>query len=151
MYINPLNLLQKSPDDFEDGDFRKQIARYSKENFPNILKLADGLKEIGKKYNATAGQIALAWVLAQGEDVIPIPGTTRLAVRPVSSPVQPRIIVETEKPLQNLKENMDAGKIKLSQEDAQAVREVADAANAAQGDRYLEVYMKSLFADTPLP
>ena len=54
---------------------------YSKENFPNILKLADGLKEIGKKNNATAGQIALAWLLAQGEDVIPIPGTTRLQVR----------------------------------------------------------------------
>ena len=45
-----------------------------------MLKLADGLKEIGKKYNATGGQIALAWVLAQGEDVIPIPGTTRLPV-----------------------------------------------------------------------
>jgi len=120
----------KSPDDFEEGDFRKYIARYSKENFPNILKLADGLKEIGKKYNATAGQIALAWVLAQGQDVIPIPGTTRLS---------------------NLKENVDAGKIRLSQEDAQAVREVADKANAAQGDRYPEIYMKSLYVETPLP
>jgi len=120
----------KSPDDFEEGDFRKYIARYSKENFPNILKLADGLKEIGKKYNATAGQIALAWVLAQGEDVIPIPGTTKL---------------------QNLKENMDAGKIKLSPEDVLAVREVADKADAAQGNRYPEPYMQTLFADTPLP
>ena len=80
----PLNSQQKSPDDFEEGDFRRYIARYSKENFPNILKLADGLKEIGKKYNATAGQIALAWVLAQGEDVIPIPGTTKLPVRLIS-------------------------------------------------------------------
>jgi hypothetical protein len=55
------------------------------------------------------------------------------------------------KTLQNLKENMDAGKIKLSPEDVQAVRDVADTANAAQGDRYPEAYMKSLFADTPLP
>ena len=75
--------LQKSPDDFDDDDFRKHITRYSKENFPNILKLADGLKEIGKKYNASAGQVALAWVLAQGDDFIPIPGTTKLRVCPV--------------------------------------------------------------------
>jgi aryl-alcohol dehydrogenase-like predicted oxidoreductase len=87
--------LQKSPDDFEEGDFRKYVARYSRENFPNILKLADGLKEIGKKYNATAGQIALAWVLAQGEDVIPIPGTTKLPVSPILGPDQPRISAET--------------------------------------------------------
>ena len=53
--------------------------------------------------------------------------------------------------LQNLKENVDAGKIKLSPEDVQAVRVVADTANAAQGDRYPEAYMKSLFAETPLP
>jgi len=46
---------------------------------------------------------------------------------------------------------MDAGKIKLSPEDVQAVREVADKADAAQGDRYPEVYMQALFADTPLP
>ena len=76
--------MQRSPDDFEETDFRRTIARYSRENFPNILKLADGLKEIGKKYDATAGQMALAWVLAQGEDVIPIPGTTNLSVRPTS-------------------------------------------------------------------
>jgi len=60
-------------------------------------------------------------------------------------------ISETILSLQNLKENMDAGKIKLSPEDVQAVREVADKADAAQGDRYPEVYMQSLFADTPLP
>ncbi|KAF9644449.1 Aldo/keto reductase [Thelephora ganbajun] len=120
----------KSPDDFEDGDFRKCIPRYSKENFPNILKVADGLEEIGDKYNATAGQIALGWLLAQGEDVIPIPGTTRLS---------------------NLKENIEAGKIRLSPEDVQAVREVVDKANATQGDRYPEDYLNSLFVDTPLP
>lgn len=72
--------MQKSLDDFEEDDFRRQVPRYSKENFPNILKLADGLKKIGEKYNATPGQVALAWVLAQGEDVIPIPGTTKIPV-----------------------------------------------------------------------
>lgn len=54
--------------------------RYSSENFPNILKLVDGLKQIGQKYNATAGQVALAWLLAQGDDVIPIPGTRQIKV-----------------------------------------------------------------------
>ena len=46
---------------------------------------------------------------------------------------------------------MEAGEIQLSLEDVQAVREVTDKANATQGDRYPEVYMKSLYADTPLP
>ena len=46
---------------------------------------------------------------------------------------------------------MEAGKIQLSPEDVQAVREVADRANAAQGDRYPAPFMKVLFADTPLP
>jgi aryl-alcohol dehydrogenase-like predicted oxidoreductase len=60
------------------------FARYSKENFPNILKLADNLKRVGEQYNATAGQVGLAWLLAQGEDVIPIPGTKNIKV---SSPI----------------------------------------------------------------
>jgi hypothetical protein len=46
---------------------------------------------------------------------------------------------------------MDAGKTKLSPEDAQAIRDVTDEANASQGDRYPEAYMKTLYADTPLP
>lgn len=46
---------------------------------------------------------------------------------------------------------MDAGKIKLTPEDVQAVRDVADKANATGGDRYPEAYMKLLYADTPLP
>jgi aryl-alcohol dehydrogenase-like predicted oxidoreductase len=66
----------KGPDDFENGDFRKAIPRYSVENFPKILQVVDGLKEIGARRGATAGQVALAWVLAQGTDVIPIPGSS---------------------------------------------------------------------------
>ncbi|KAF7373930.1 Aldo/keto reductase [Mycena sanguinolenta] len=119
----------KSPDDFEDGDFRKAIPRYSAENFPNILKIADGLKSIGAKHDgATAGQVAIAWVLAQGEDIIPIPGT---------------------KKIKYLEENIAAGKLKLSAQDIQAVRDVAAQADATQGDRYPGVMVSSLFADTP--
>lgn len=60
----------------------KRSRRYNKENFPRILELADGLKKIGEAHQATAGQVALAWLLGQGEDVIPIPGTTKINVRP---------------------------------------------------------------------
>lgn len=61
-------------------DFILTRNRYSSENFPNILKLVDGLKTIGQHHNATAGQVALAWLLAQGDDVIPIPGTRQIKV-----------------------------------------------------------------------
>ena len=71
---------QKGPEDFDKDDFRRKVPRYSKENFPNILKLADGLARVGASHGASAGQIALAWLLAQGEDVVPIPGTTNIAV-----------------------------------------------------------------------
>ncbi|KAF8160452.1 NADP-dependent oxidoreductase domain-containing protein [Mycena galopus ATCC 62051] len=119
----------KSPDDFEDGDFRKTVPRFSAANFPNILELADGLKSIGKKYGgATAGQVALAWLLAQGDDIIPIPGT---------------------KKIKYLEENIAAGNLKLSPEDVQAVRDVSIQADAAQGERYPAAMMSTLFADTP--
>ena len=90
-------------------------------------------------------------MLAQGEDVIPIPGTTKLTVRLASSSGQPRPLANMAKLLQNLKENIDARKVRLSPEDVQAVREVADKADAAQGGRYPEALMSLLFADTPLP
>jgi aryl-alcohol dehydrogenase-like predicted oxidoreductase len=44
------------------------------------LKLADNLKRIGERYNATTGQVALAWLLAQGDDIIPIPSTKKIKV-----------------------------------------------------------------------
>ena len=56
------------------------LASYSKENFPNILALVSALQKVGEKHGATAGQVALAWLLAQGKDIIPIPGTTRIPV-----------------------------------------------------------------------
>lgn len=56
------------------------MIRYSNENFPKILEIANRIKSIGDKYNATASQVTLAWILAQGDDFIPIPGTKKIKV-----------------------------------------------------------------------
>jgi aryl-alcohol dehydrogenase-like predicted oxidoreductase len=56
---------------------RRMIPRYSKENFPNVLKVVEEVKQIGVKHNASAGQVTLAW---QGLDVIPIPGMRNVKV-----------------------------------------------------------------------
>lgn len=56
------------------------MCRFAEENFPNIIKLADQLKKIGSAHDATPGQVTLAWLMAQGEDIIPIPGTTKVKV-----------------------------------------------------------------------
>ena len=74
-------MIQTSPDDFEEGDIRRAIPRYSKENFPNVLKVVEEIRLIGEKHNASAGQVTLAWLLAQGPDIIPIPGTRNVKVR----------------------------------------------------------------------
>jgi len=118
----------KSPDDFEEKDFRRGVARYSKENFPNILQLADGLKRIGEKHNATAGQVSIAWLLAQGNDIIPIPGT---------------------KKVKYLEENLAAAKVQLSPADLKQVRSEAERADTSQGDRYPPMMAGLLFLDTP--
>ena len=60
--------------------FRKNTPRYQAENFPNILALVDLLKKVGVKRGATSAQVALAWILAQGPDFIPIPGTSKIPV-----------------------------------------------------------------------
>ena len=71
---------QKSPEDITDP-FKKAAPKYSAENFPKTLKLINELEAIGAKYNASAGQVALAWIMAQGDDIIPIPCTTKVEVR----------------------------------------------------------------------
>ena len=65
----------------EENDGRRTFPRFSKENFPKVLQVFDGIKVIAEKYNATPAQVCLAWLLAQGDDIIPIPGTTKIAVR----------------------------------------------------------------------
>ncbi|KAJ7922672.1 NADP-dependent oxidoreductase domain-containing protein [Mycena leptocephala] len=123
-----LSGIYRSPDDFDKDDFRRLIERYSAANFPNILKIADGLTDIGKKYNATSSQVALAWLLAQGDDVIPIPGT---------------------KKLKYLEENLAAVKVALSAEDVTAIRKLAVDADAQQGGRYPPGLLEVMFVDTP--
>ncbi|KAI0266188.1 Aldo/keto reductase [Gloeopeniophorella convolvens] len=120
----------KGPEDFEEGDFRRIIPKYSKENFPLILKLADDLKDVGAAHGATAGQVALAWLLAQGDDIIPIPGTRNI---------------------KRLEENLGALKVRLSAEEIAEVRKIAERADAIPGERYPASRMKAIFADTPAP
>lgn len=63
----------KSRADFEEGDFRKHAPRYSDENFPKNLELVKHLQELAKKKGCTSGQLSLSWLLAQGDDIFPIP------------------------------------------------------------------------------
>jgi aryl-alcohol dehydrogenase-like predicted oxidoreductase len=64
----------KSPDDFADDDFRKYLPRFSKENFPKNLALVEKLGVVAASKGVTSGQLTLAWLLAQGDDIFPIPG-----------------------------------------------------------------------------
>ncbi|KAJ7089024.1 NADP-dependent oxidoreductase domain-containing protein [Mycena crocata] len=124
-----LSGLYRSPDDLPKDDFRRMVERYNAKNFPNILKIADGLTAIGKKYNgATSSQVAIAWLLAQGEDIIPIPGTTKVKY---------------------LEENLASVKLTLSAEDLTAIRRLAVDADAQQGDRYPAALAAVMFVETP--
>jgi aryl-alcohol dehydrogenase-like predicted oxidoreductase len=106
-----------SPDDFEEGDFRKHHPRFQGENFRKNLELVDRVKEIADEKGVTAGQLALAWVLAQGDDIVPIPGTTKV---------------------RNLEENVAAADIDLTQGDLRRLDEVAPKGVAA-GERYADM------------
>lgn len=117
----------RSPDDFEDGDFRKMSPRFSAENFPKNLKLVDTISELAKKKGATPAQLTLAWLMAQGDDIFPIPGTTSVA---------------------RVEENLGALKIKLSAEEEKEIRQACEAAEV-HGPRYPEAMAATLFADTP--
>lgn len=117
----------RSPADFAEGDFRKFAPRFSEENFPKNLKLVDEIAALAKKKNVTSSQLTLAWLLAQGDDIFPIPGTTRS---------------------ERLVENLDALKITLTPEENAEIRRLAESAETA-GGRYPEAFASSLFADTP--
>lgn len=64
----------QGPDDFEEGDIRRFYPRYSRENFPKNMQLVEAFKEVATAKGVTVGQTALAWLLAQGDDIFPIPG-----------------------------------------------------------------------------
>ena len=68
----------KSYEDIPKDDYRRNDPRYQGENFAKNMALVDVVKDIARSKNAAPGQIALAWLLAQGEDITPIPGTKRL-------------------------------------------------------------------------
>jgi aryl-alcohol dehydrogenase-like predicted oxidoreductase len=107
----------QSPDDFGEGDFRAQHPRFQGENFQKNLELVERVKEIAEEKGVTPGQLALAWVLAQGEDIVPIPGTTRV---------------------RHLEENVAALEIELTGEDLRRIDEAAPRGVAA-GDRYADM------------
>jgi aryl-alcohol dehydrogenase-like predicted oxidoreductase len=101
-----------SPDDLDEGDFRRTNPRFEAENLKANLKLATKVKEIAEEKGVTPAQLALAWVLAQGDDIVPIPGTKRRAY---------------------LEENAAAADVELTDEDLRRIdQEVPEAA----GERY---------------
>jgi aryl-alcohol dehydrogenase-like predicted oxidoreductase len=107
----------QSPEDFEEGDFRRSHPRFQGENFQKNLELVERVKEIAAEKGAAPSQLALAWVLAQGEDIVPIPGTTKV---------------------KNLEENVAAAEIELTDDDLQRLDEAAPKGVAA-GDRYSDM------------
>ena len=106
-----------SPDDFPEGDFRSSHPRFRGENFARNLELVDRVREIAEEKGVTPGQLALAWVLHRGDDIVPIPGTT--AVR-------------------HLEENASALAIELTDDDLERIDDAAPLGVAA-GDRYADM------------
>jgi aryl-alcohol dehydrogenase-like predicted oxidoreductase len=102
------------PEDLEENDVRRRHPRFQGENFQRNLDLVQRVMEIAADHHCTPGQLALAWVMHQGEDVVPIPGTKRRSY---------------------LEENIAACEISLGGEDLQRIDEVAPP-GAASGPRY---------------
>jgi aryl-alcohol dehydrogenase-like predicted oxidoreductase len=109
-------------EDFEPDDYRRNSPRFQGDNFVKNLDLVRRVEAIAKEKKCTPGQLALAWLLAQGDDIIPIPGTKRRKY---------------------LEENAGALEVKLRAEDLSRIAEVAPL-GAAAGLRYPEQMMKSV-------
>jgi aryl-alcohol dehydrogenase-like predicted oxidoreductase len=105
-----------SPADFEEDDWRRSHPRFTGEAFTANLRLVDAVRGMAAEKGVTPGQLALAWVLAQGEDVVPIPGTKRRSY---------------------LEENIAAAGVQLSAEDLTRLGEIAPPGVAA-GGRYAD-------------
>jgi aryl-alcohol dehydrogenase-like predicted oxidoreductase len=103
-----------SPEDLTEGDFRRGHPRFSGENFARNLALVERVRQLAADKGVTPSQLAIAWVLAQGTDVVAIPGTKRRSY---------------------LEENAAAMEVQLSPDDLAAVEEVAPL-GAAAGERY---------------
>ncbi len=104
----------RSEADFAENDFRRHSPRFQGENFKRNLELVDRVKELADQKQCTPGQLALAWLLAQGEHIVPIPGTKRR---------------------ERLAENLGATAVVLSEEDLKRLDELAPAGSTA-GARY---------------
>jgi aryl-alcohol dehydrogenase-like predicted oxidoreductase len=104
----------EAADDLEQGDFRRHNPRFQGENLSRNLELVNRVKEIARDKDCTPGQLALAWVMAQGEDVVPIPGTKRRTY---------------------LEQNVASVELELDASDLQRLDEAAPV-GAAAGDRY---------------
>jgi aryl-alcohol dehydrogenase-like predicted oxidoreductase len=109
-------------DDLEPGDFRRQSPRFQGENFQKNLDLLARITTMARQKDCTPAQLALAWLLAQGEQIVPIPGTkSRL----------------------RLEENMGSIQVHLSPDDLQSIDRIAPR-GAAAGDRYAAEGMKTV-------
>ena len=109
-------------EDFAPDDYRRNSPRFQGENFQKNLELVKRVEEIAKEKKCTPSQLALAWLLAQGQDIIPIPGTKRRKY---------------------LEENVGALNVKLTTQDLRRIGEVAPH-GAAAGNRYPESMMAAV-------
>jgi aryl-alcohol dehydrogenase-like predicted oxidoreductase len=109
-------------EDLPEGDYRRYSPRFQGENFQKNLDLVRCIEEIAAEKGCRPSQLALAWLLAQGEDIVPIPGTKRRSY---------------------LEENVRALDITLTKEDLARIHEVAPCGVAA-GDRYPESGMRTV-------
>ena len=114
----------RSPEDFADDDYRRNSPRFQGENFDRNLKIVQKVEQIASEIGCTPSQLALAWVLAQGEDLAPIPGTKRRKY---------------------LEENAGAVKVELTKKQLDEIDRVFPK-GAASGTRYPEAIMKQVNA-----
>jgi aryl-alcohol dehydrogenase-like predicted oxidoreductase len=106
-----------SRDDIEEGDFRRENPRFSDENFDRNMQIVERVRAIASERNVKPGQLALAWVLHRGDDIVPIPGTKRRSY---------------------LEENAAATEIELTDSELTALDEAAPV-GAAAGERYSDM------------
>ncbi|KAF2426245.1 aldo-keto reductase [Tothia fuscella] len=118
----------KSRSDIEPTDSRFHQPRFSEENFGENLKLVSTIAELAEKKGVTSAQLVLAWVLAQGEDIIPIPGTKRVKY---------------------LEENAAAVDVRLSDEDVLQLRKEIEKVGGTKGERYAGAKLSMCFGDSP--
>lgn len=117
-----------SVDDFDKDDFRRMLPKYNEENFPKSIALVNEIAELAKKKGCTTSQLTLAWLLAQGKDIFPIPGT---------------------KQINYLEENLGGLKVSLSAAEEKEIRQKVNEAEGSELGRYPEMMAAALYADTP--